>query len=87
MADEFGAVPTVLDSPVRHAVDVTPSDSTDLDFVARALYIGVSGDVKVTTVAGDDVTFKNAVAGSYLPVCAKRVWDTGTVATYIIAMW
>ena len=52
----------------------------------RALYIGGSGDVKITDPQGNAVTFANAQAGSILPVMAKRVWSTGTSATNIIGL-
>jgi hypothetical protein len=50
------------------------------------LYIGTSGDVTVTTVGGNDVTFANVPVG-VLPIRVKRVWATGTSATGIIAIW
>lgn len=71
----------------RDARSVTPHD-TDLvvNGVCRALYIGVSGDVKITTADDTDVTFK-AVPVGVLTVQAKRVWATGTTATDIVALY
>jgi len=51
------------------------------------LYIGTTGTLKVTTVAGDDVTFTGVVAGSFFPVQVRKVWLTGTTASNIIALW
>lgn len=51
------------------------------------LYIGGAGNLKVTTVAGDDVTFQGISAGSFFPVQVKKVWLTGTTASQIIALW
>jgi hypothetical protein len=51
------------------------------------LYIGTTGTLKVTTVAGDDVTFTGILAGSFFPVQVVKVWATGTTATNIIALW
>jgi hypothetical protein len=52
----------------------------------RALYIGGSGNVRITDPQGNVVTFVGAVAGTVLPVMAKRVWATGTTATNIIGL-
>ena len=72
--------------PAYDAVSLTLSDSVDLVQHCNALYIGVTGDVKLTTWAGNDVTFK-AVPVGILPVGATRVWSTGTTATNIIALY
>ena len=87
MADQFETNASGLDSPAKHAAEVTPSDSTDLTTFARALYIGGAGDVKIDTVAGETVTFVGITAGSILPVRAARVYATGTSATSIVALW
>lgn len=85
MSDPFEKHSAQLDSPARRAMEVTPDDDNDMALSARALYIGVSGDIKVTTVDGDDATFVGHPAG-YMPVRVKRVWETGTDATNIIAL-
>tara|TARA_R110001606_G_scaffold397983_1_gene575940 strand:+ start:637 stop:1146 length:510 start_codon:yes stop_codon:yes gene_type:complete len=51
------------------------------------LYIGGAGNIKVTTVAGDIVTFNGVLAGSFFPVNILKVFSTGTSATNIIALW
>ncbi len=65
---------------------VTPSDSEDLAFVARALWIGGAGDVKVDTANGDTITLAGATAGTVVPVAVKRVYATLTTATNIVAL-
>ena len=42
-------------APIRFHEVVTPSDVTDLDSPARAIYIGVSGDVSIVGT-GDGVS-------------------------------
>ncbi len=87
MADPFESNSSGLDSPAKSAAAVTPNDSTDLGTTCRALYIGVSGDVKVNMAgSGDDIVFKAAPVGM-LPVRASRVHATGTTATDIVAVW
>jgi len=51
------------------------------------LYVGVAGDVKVKMAGGNDVVFKGATAGSFLPINVLQVFATGTTATYIVALW
>lgn len=51
------------------------------------LYIGTTGTLKVTTIAGDDVTFTGVLSGSFFPVQVRKVWSTGTTASNIIALW
>lgn len=86
--------------PARRAFAVSPSDTNDLTNVsgdadptyAKALYIGVTGDVTVITagdtsanLAGKSVTFKAHPVG-YMPVQVRRVLNTGTTATNIVAL-
>ena len=49
------------------------------------LYVGVGGQVKVTTSGGDTVTFYNLNNGQFVPVNVKKVFATGTTATNPIA--
>ena len=57
------------------------------------LYVGVAGNVRVITAAGDDVTFVGVLAGTYIPVQVVQVVltnfaaPTDTTATDIIALW
>mgnify|MGYP003631664039 FL=1 len=51
------------------------------------LYIGTAGNLRVTTVAGDDVTFIGINTGAFFPVQVVKVWLTNTTASQIIALW
>jgi hypothetical protein len=86
MADQFAGFLQTLDSPAAHAFAVTTSDSSDLSTAARALYVGTGGDIKVTTIGGETVTFTSVAAG-FFPIRVSRVFATGTTATGIIAVW
>ncbi len=77
-----------LDSSIGIAnkvVAITPADS-DLSDIVQALYVGVTGDVRVTTVEDNDVTFQNVTGGSFLPIAVKRVWSTNTTASGILGL-
>ena len=87
MADDYGSHKSNIDSPVRHAVAVTPNDSTDLANSSRAIYVGVGGNIKLTTVDGDTVTMVGVAAGSFYPIRVARIWSTDTTATNIQAWW
>ena len=85
MAD-FTGYASGLTSPATRALSVTPNDNDDLDFPARALYVGGGGDVSLIAVGGDTTTFAGLPAGFILPVRTSRVRATGTTATGIIAL-
>ena len=51
------------------------------------LYIGETGDIKVTMAGGDVVTFNNLPTGFFEPAQVIKVWSTGTTATLINALW
>lgn len=64
------------------AAAVTPSDTADNYFLY--LYIGVTGDVALTTTAGNLVTYKSVPAGAFLWVKTSKVMATNTTATNMI---
>jgi hypothetical protein len=80
----------------RRAAAVVPSDTANIPSISSAdgagnngcvLYVGVAGDVKVTTAGGDDVVFTGILAGSFIPVQVLKVFSTDTTATNIVALW
>ncbi|WP_371346100.1 hypothetical protein [Ancylobacter sp. IITR112] len=85
MADSFATHAATPTAPARRAFDITPSDSTDLAEVPKALYVNGAGTIKVTMVAGGTVTFTVASPGP-LDIGPARVWATGTTATGIIGL-
>lgn len=72
-------------SPLNNASSVTPNDSADLTTIARAIYVGTSGSVKIDTLNGNTVTLPNLAAGVWHPIAVKRIHATGTTATDIFA--
>ena len=76
-----------VDWPATRALAVTPSDTVDLTWISRALYVGVAGDVKVDMAdSGTGIVFKAVPAGTFMPIRAKRVYATGTTATNLVAI-
>lgn len=86
MKDDFANQVSSLTSPFNYADQVIPSDTVDLPYVSRSLYIGVAGDIRVTTVGGSIVTFRGHPVG-YMPGRVRRVHATGTTAADIVAVW
>lgn len=72
--------------PARHAFAITTSDTADFANHPRAIYVGTTGDIKVTTILGDTVTFSSVAVG-VLPVQVKRVWSTGTTASNLVGLY
>lgn len=66
---------------VISAADHTPTSTT------RALYVGGTGDVKVTLLSGSVVTFGSVPAGAVLAIRASLIWKVGTSATLMVALW
>ena len=68
------------------AETVTPNDSVNLENPS-VIYVGVTGNIKVTTANGDVVTFPAFPGGSVVPVQVIRVWATGTAATSLVRIY
>lgn len=89
MPDNYQNHTAGLDSPAGRAFDAYAgkNDGVDLSISTRALYTGSGGDIKVTTVGGDTVTFKSVPAGTLLPVRVARLWSTGTTVTDCLGLY
>lgn len=77
-----------MTNPAGNAEAITPSDTVDMTYICRGIYVGVAGNV-VVIPAGSKiaVTFVGVPAGYVLPVCASRVNNTNTTATNLVALW
>ncbi|MDX2482486.1 MAG: hypothetical protein QNK42_02360 [Pseudodonghicola sp.] len=85
MSNPFAGRAHALSGPATDIRPVTPSDSTDLDEVAVALYVEIGGSLSIETVAGQSRSVYVADF-SMLPVGVRRVNLTGTTASGIHAM-
>ena len=85
MTDKYAGSGDDLLSPASHAAAVTTSDTVDLPFASKQLWVGGAGNVTLITVGGDTVAYNSVPAGTYLKVRAARVKSTGTTATNIVA--
>jgi hypothetical protein len=72
--------------PATAAPTPTLSDTVnDPNGPYRGLYVGTTGNLKVTMRDGGDQTFMNAPVG-YHPIAVRRVWATGTTASNIVGL-
>ena len=69
------------------AFDITPSNDADLTNATRGIYVGGAGNLKVDMLGGGTVTFTALAVGVIHPICAARVYATGTTATAIIGVY
>lgn len=83
--DLYGGSGGDLLAPASNAAAVTTSDTADLTYASKRLWVGGPGAVKVNTVGGATVVYAAVPAGTYLKVRATRVYATGTTATNIVA--
>ena len=86
--DTFKQQPETEWSPATSSVSVTPSDSEELAYLTRGLYVGVGGNLSVKL--RDDsaaVVFVGVAEGTILPLQVKQVMETDTTATNIVALW
>lgn len=74
------------ESGYKH-VAITPADDADLTNPVRRIYVGATGTVKFTDLAGTTVTWVGLPAGAYIDCAAKRVWDTDTSASSLVGIY
>lgn len=80
--------PAPIENVATDAVAVTPNDSADLaSKPTKGVYVGVSGDIKITLQGGSTASFVGLAAGVIHPIAAMRIWATGTTATSILAVY
>jgi len=83
--DPFDSHAASLTTPPSSAAPIAPSDTVDLPFVTRAIYIGTPGDLRVLTRDGQDVIYRN-LSGTKV-IRATRVLATGTTAGDLVGEW
>jgi hypothetical protein len=81
-------MPNVINNtgPARNAAVVTPSDSNDLTFVTRGIYVGVAGNIAVI-MSGNGGPVTIPVQPGLQPLAVSRIYSTGTTATGLVAVW
>ena len=85
MPEKFPNYPQ-LDSPADDFFTITPSDSTDVTDITRAIFVTGAGDISCITRSGNTRTWAGVPASTLLPIRVSRVRATGTTATGIIGL-
>ena len=87
MANKYPLKSGDITAPPDDAYVVVPNDNTDFDPYFRGLYVGVTGNVSVVTLASNNtVLFVGVPAGTTLEIRGRRVTANNTTATNIIAL-
>jgi hypothetical protein len=73
--------------PAANAEAISPSDSSELSTVSRALYVGGAGNISVVMLGGQAITLTAVPVGAILPIRVKQVKSTGTTATFLICLY
>lgn len=75
---------------------ITPSNTNNLTLsggsieageTGACIYVGTGGNLRVTMLGGQDITFRNLPSGAFLPIQVKKVWATGTTATDLLSLY
>lgn len=87
--DTFPDTVPSISAPATSGEAVTPGDTAgddDLTSISRALWVGTGGNLAVIMADDTALTFTNVPSGTLLPLRVKRVADTNTTASNIVAL-
>lgn len=87
MADRFDTQTDSLSQPARDAFAITPHDTSEIDPLPKAIFVGTGGNITLRAADGSaDVVFKNVASGQILDVRARFIRTTGTTAADIVGL-
>lgn len=86
MTNRIGEADNRPNSPFSGSITITPADGADLPTICHGIYVGGTGDLKVTMLDGSTPTYKAVPVGTLLPIQVSRVFATGTTATLLIGL-
>lgn len=75
-----------LMGPAEGAAAITTSDSAELTYVTRAIYVGTAGDLHVVMDDGSEVTFSGMAGGVIYPLRVRQVF-TDSTATDLVGLY
>lgn len=73
--------------PATGGFMIIPSDTQDLPFVTRAIWVGGSGDIALVTLGRSVLILSGAVQGSIIAVRATKVFVSNTSATNLVGLY
>ncbi|SHH18196.1 hypothetical protein SAMN05444003_2349 [Cognatiyoonia sediminum] len=74
------------DGPAVGASLISPSDTVDLIELTVGLNVSTTGQVRVSMKDGEVVDLTIG-SGRFFPVRVSKIWETGTTATGIVALY
>ena len=74
------------EGPATFGFVINPSDDSFLEELTRGIWVGGSGNIILMLSSGRVIPLVGVVAGTLIPVKAKKVYATGTTATNLVAM-
>jgi hypothetical protein len=78
---------TSASDPAMGAVAISyGSGNQTLATYSRGIYIGTAGNLAVTMLDGNDVTFENLAAGQVYPFAVKVIKQTGSTAAGVVLL-
>ncbi|WP_424968318.1 MULTISPECIES: spike base protein, RCAP_Rcc01079 family [unclassified Dinoroseobacter] len=86
MIDDYKGHQSSLTGPATAGEAITPSNSNNLPFATRAIYVGEAGDISVELISGNIVKLTNVAAGVIYPLRVKRVRSSGTTAGGLVGL-
>jgi hypothetical protein len=83
---------TRVDDSYQGGIDVTPSDTENIQFptgitYGRAVYVSETGNVSAVLADGSELLFTFMTAGVFHKISVVRINSTGTTATGIKVMY
>jgi hypothetical protein len=72
---------------IENVYEITKSDDDDLTFNTIAIYVGVTGNLRILDINGNEIILKNLASGLWHPIRAKKVFSTNTTVTDIVGAY
>lgn len=66
---------------------ISPSDSAQLPFLAKVVWVGGAGSLAMVLLGGDTITLLAVPAGTLLTMNVTQVLLTGTSATGLVGLY
>lgn len=88
--DKFPAGPAHQQDPIYDAFEVTPSDTDELPYITRSVFVGTGGNMRVTLECkngndiGQSILYINLPSGAQYPWRVRKIWATDTTADNIV---
>ena len=84
--DKFSTYADSAANPARQLRAITPSDTENIPFVAKGIFVGTGGTISILAVGDTEAVALTVQDGAILPIRARRINATGTTATGLVAL-